>query len=269
MLKKIIAAMIVTLCSFNSFGYQLKVRLNGVNGSIVSNPAGLVGCGQYCSKGFSNSVKQVTLTMIPTADAFDTNSGSGWSSGCDYRPSNDKCVVNLTSDKLVVGHYKLKPRQKLSVNTIKGGQIDDAEGVVRESKTYVKGSSVSLTAVPHRGYDFDQWTNDCRGSNPKCIVYMSSNRSVGASFKVKPKTFATVSVIRLGGQGSIKTGLGLNTSCGAGCYKVPIGDVVSLYAYPVYGYKTVWGYDCQGSKNDFCMFTVKGDTSVTYAFVKK
>jgi subtilisin family serine protease len=52
--------------------------------------------------------------------------------------------------------------------------------------TYSIGLSVTLTAIPTRGFGFAGWSGACSGTSPTCTVIMSSARSVTATFDLLP-----------------------------------------------------------------------------------
>lgn len=56
---------------------------------------------------------------------------------------------------------------------------------------YPAGTTVTLTANPIAGWDFDYWSGDASGSNPTTTVTMNSNKSVTAHFEQEGVPAAT------------------------------------------------------------------------------
>jgi len=71
------------------------------------------------------------------------------------------------------------PPKVLNVSSGPGGSVTTpGEGTFE----YLHGTIVDLIAVADEGYQFDEWTGDCSGT--ECQVEMTENRSVTANFKV-------------------------------------------------------------------------------------
>lgn len=67
----------------------------------------------------------------------------------------------------------------LSVSTSIGGSVTQTP-----TKTiYTNGESVTLTAVPALGYEFDSWSGDITGTSSTIAVTMNSNKNITATFK--------------------------------------------------------------------------------------
>jgi len=85
----------------------------------------------------------------------------------------------MDSDRSVVAHYtKIIAKYALgvSVSPPEGGNVSPSEGV------YQSGESVTLTATPASGYQFDRWEGDASGSSSSTSVTMDSNKKIVAYF---------------------------------------------------------------------------------------
>ncbi len=68
-------------------------------------------------------------------------------------------------------------------------------GVVKPSSTlpsYAEGTTLTLTAVPHAGYEFVSWNGDVSGTTNPTIIALTKSTTVSATFKATSKyTFET------------------------------------------------------------------------------
>jgi uncharacterized repeat protein (TIGR02543 family) len=88
---------------------------------------------------------------------------------------------NTTVNGAVRYSYTIEPAEVLTtaVSPSGGGSITPAAGV----RTYVKGTTVSITAAPAAGYVFDSWSGACSGTGA-CSVTMDGDKTVTANFTV-------------------------------------------------------------------------------------
>ena len=70
-----------------------------------------------------------------------------------------------------------------SISSSGSGSVSPSSG------TYDAGTSVTLTATPASGYQFDYWSGDTSGTSASVTITMDSNKSVVAHFKAIPETY--------------------------------------------------------------------------------
>jgi subtilisin-like proprotein convertase family protein len=148
------------------------------SGTVTSSPAGIT-CGATCAASFANGTV-VTLTATPDAGS----SFAGWSGDC-----NSSGQVTLDAAKTCTATFTLISHT-LTV-TVRGS----ASGTVTSSPTgiscstgstctanYTNGTTVTLTEAPGSGASFKQWGGACSGTATTCMVTMTANQSVTATF---------------------------------------------------------------------------------------
>lgn len=82
--------------------------------------------------------------------------------------------------------------------------------------TYSEGQSVTITAIPVSGWQFDHWSGDASGTDASVYVTMDSNKSVIANFTRQPQPFGPTA---------------FNIGTGSGDFTIPpvdIGDRVEF-----------------------------------------
>ena len=148
--------------------HQLIKAVSG-SGSIVSNPEG-----SKFKKGQS-----VTLKAVP-AKGWEFVSWNGASSST----SNQVSIV-MDGDKKVTAVFKQTPAfYALHVSKTGEGTVT----VSPQSSTYKDGTTVTVTAKPASGFQFDHWEGDVQSSNSTIQVVMTKEKSVRAVFTKKEQT---------------------------------------------------------------------------------
>lgn len=131
------------------------VSKNG-NGSVVFDPPG----GVY-EKGTT-----VSVTAVPEEGYYEFESWGGDLSGTD---SSQTLLVD--GNKKVIVNFSAVPLQKVEVFIFGEGTVEANPPAWH----YLKGSEVTLTAIPAEGYNFDYWSGDFSGSdNPLSIQVRNS-----------------------------------------------------------------------------------------------
>lgn len=160
----------------------------------------------------------------------------GWSGACT---GTGECVVTLDSAKAVTATFL--PQYSLSLALTGPGMVivnppnDFCTGPGTCSRTYLAGTTVTLTVSVGSNYVFDGWGGDCAGTDPVCTVTMTGNRSVVAHTRVKP-TNLTVSVESAPGAGGRVWSSPVGIDCPGDCSETWSGDtIVTLYAAPAQG----------------------------------
>jgi hypothetical protein len=132
--------------------------------------------------------------------------------------------------------------------------------------SFDSGTSVTLTAIPDFGSAFTSWTGCDSPTGSTCIVSMTSDKTVAATFTTDPTLECSLTLTPSGtGSGTITSSpSGIN--CGATCSaSYASGTSVTLTATPDAGsYFTGWSYPCSGTGT--CTVTLSSDTRITAAF---
>lgn len=143
----------------------------------------------------------------------------------------------------------------LTTGSIGSGTID----LSPSGGTYDEGTTVTLTAIPDQGWQFDGWSGDLSGTTNPVNLLMNSNKNVTALFSMTTSQQFTVSTTA-NGSGSII----LNPS--GGVYAE--GTVVSITAQPATGWQfDSWSGDVSGTSNPVSI-TVDSDKNVTATFTE-
>jgi hypothetical protein len=158
------------------------------SGTVTSSPTGIT-CGTDCTQTYDEGTS-VTLTATPATGSTFT----GWSGGgCS---GTAPCAVSMTQNRSVTATFAL--RRTLTVTktgtgsgTVTGSGINCGTDCMQ---TYDEGTSVTLTATPATGSTFTGWSGGgCSGTAP-CVISMTQNRTVTATFT--PPVPPTISDIR-------------------------------------------------------------------------
>lgn len=128
----------------------------------------------------------------------------------------------IDRDKTLTAYYEEVPvtTYTLTVNTTVGGTTNPAPGTY----SYTQGTSVSITAYPNSGYQFDHWILDgaTRTDNPITVV-MNQNHTLTAYFSALPPPEFTL---------TISTTIGGTTNPTPGAYGYPQNTNVPVTATP-------------------------------------
>jgi hypothetical protein len=242
--------------------YTLALEKTGTGSGTVTTSAAGIDCGATCSHSYPNGT---ILTVTPAAapgSAF-----AGWSGGgCS---GIGPCAVTMDGDTAVTATFDFIP-ETLSVS-----EQGDGKGTVTSSPAgidcgatcahiYPQGTSVTLTAAPAAGSIFAGWSGaGCSGTGT-CVVAMSADTSVTASFGLE-----TLSVAKKGdGKGTV-TSSPAGIDCGATCsHDYPRGTGVTLKAAPASGSMFAgWsGAGCSGTRA--CTVTMSNAARVSSTFYR-
>lgn len=176
-----IAAFLQTQNTFNATNV-LSVSVNGValgTGIVSSSPAG-IDCPNTCSYNFVTDT-----TIILQADYINGYNFTGWSGGgCSGTGS---CTVTMAGDRSVTATYSEATifYTLTVINNGNGTVTDSSIGIDCGSdcsETFSDGTSITLTATPSVGYEFDGWSGSgCNGIG-QCLLTINSDITVSASF---------------------------------------------------------------------------------------
>ena len=255
---------------FSSANYNLAISKSGMGTGYVSgSPAG-INCGSSCSYAYSSG-STVTLTATPDSG----HSFSGWSGGsCS---GTGTCVVTMSADTTVAATFAPPPpagNYNLTVSksgTGTGYVASSPSGIdcgATCSGTYAGGTTVTLTATPESGHYFAGWTGGGCSGTGTCIVTVTANNEVTATFSEPPPpdNYTLVTLKSGTGTGYVSSSPS-GIDCGATCSSAHAKSTeVTLTAAPDSGYEFVgWtGGGCSGKGT--CTVTMGEDTAVTATF---
>lgn len=87
--------------------------------------------------------------------------------------------------------FKNSTNYSLTINPSVHGEVKPSSTL----PTFADGTTLTLTAVPHVGYEFEGWTGDVSGTTNPTTIAISKNMIVSATFKATSKyTFETPGV---------------------------------------------------------------------------
>ncbi|MFN2304402.1 MAG: InlB B-repeat-containing protein, partial [Anaerolineales bacterium] len=187
-------------------------------GLVTSNPTG-INCGSSCSASFSQGT---TIVLTATPDAGSTF--SGWT-GCDSA-SGYQCQVDMNQARSITATFTLStPTNYLLTVLLSGfgsGTVTSSPGGIdcgsNCSASFTSGTTVTLTASPSMGSSFFGWSGACSSTSPTCVVSMTEDINVTATFDspvqqnftdVPPDHWASDWIYRLFNAG-ITSGCGTN-----------------------------------------------------------
>jgi uncharacterized repeat protein (TIGR02543 family) len=120
---------------------------------------------------------QVTLSAVPVSGwVFD-----GWSG--DLAGSDNPATITMNEDKVITASFVQEAWYTLTVGKIGEGSVN----VEPEMDEYLRGTQVTLSAVPATGWTFKEWSGDLTGSNNPATLRMTADLNVVATFsKIDP-----------------------------------------------------------------------------------
>jgi len=124
----------------------------------------------------------VTLTATPDDGwAFDSWSG-------DLSGNTNPVDIVMDADKTVEAVFTQLPTYELQTSVTGSGQIN----LSPIGGTYSEGTTVTLTAIPELGWQFDSWSGDLSGNTNPTDVVMDADKTVEAVFTEIPVTVVFV-----------------------------------------------------------------------------
>lgn len=256
--------------NFSSGFYALTVKKsNSLAGTITSSPSG-INCGSSCAANYSSGTV-VTLTAV----AANGYTFTGWTGNC--APSGipvSPCVVTMEKSESITANFttNIPVFYTLSVTSGTGGSVSSSPTGINCgadcSESYSDSTSVTLTAVPGKGYSFRGWSGDCVSAATTCTVTMNGAKKVTATFVTTTyKLTLTKSLASGGTVTSAPAGITCNTTCTSTSANFNGGTSVVLTASPAAGYKfTGWSNGCAGTAST-CTVVMTAAKSVTATFI--
>ncbi len=186
----------------------------------------------------------VTLTAAPEV-GFLFDRWEGAASG-----TANPTTVTMDASKTVTAVFVRAFNLTTAVSPQGGGTV----GANPAPGPYAEGASVTLTATPAAGYEFDRWEGALTGSTNPATLVMDSNKSVTAVFRLV--TFDLSTAVFPLGAGTVSPGSGTYTR----------DTVVTLTATPAANYVfDRWELDATGTTNPTTV-TMDANKSVRAVF---
>ena len=249
-------------------GPVLAVSRTGTGtGTVVSNPAG-INCGTTCSANFASGTS-VTLTETSAANS----TFAGWSGG-GCSGDSTTCVVTLSTSQNVTATFTLNQSVfALGVSLAGSGTgmvASNPQGISCQptcSANFTAGTQVTLTETPGANSTFAGWSGGgCSGSSPTCVVMLTANQNVTATFNPSQGVFSLSVSLAGSGTGTVTSnpaGISCQPTCSA---NFNAGTQVSLTETPGAGSNFAgWGGACSGS-DPTCTLTLTANQQVTATF---
>ena len=244
-----VSAATTVYANFQINRYWLTVARSGPGtGTVMSSVYGIE-CGSDCTERYDHG-QLVTLTAYPAAGS----TFAGWSGACS---GTGTCTVYMTAARNVTASFT---RPLLTVTKFGNGvgTVTSAPAGINcgsDCTEYVNsGTTVTLTATPGTGTQFNGWVGGGCGSAPTCTTTVSASTTIRANFYL---TIHQVTVTRDGtGTGSVYS-VSPAISCGSDCSEyVYYGATMTLQAVPDPGSVfTGWsGGGCSGTGD--CALTI-------------
>ncbi|HYD41380.1 MAG TPA: cellulase family glycosylhydrolase [Anaeromyxobacter sp.] len=257
------AARTVT-ATFNavSTSYTLNVARGGTGSGTVTGPS--INCGTSCTSAYASNTS-VTLT----ATAASGSTFSSWS-GCTSA-SGATCVVAMTQNRSVVATFTSVGTNYAVTVTKAGtgsGTVTSNTGGINCgttcSATYASGSTVTLTAAAASGSTFGGWSGACTGTSTTCVLSMTAQRTVTATFNGAPTAYG-LTVLKAGAGAGTVTGSGIN--CGLTCTaSYASGTSVTLTATAASGSAFASWSGCASTSGATCTVSMTANRTVTATF---
>ncbi len=198
----------------------------------------------------------VSITATPSA-GFEF---SGWSG--DAGGTENPLSLVMDDDKSITATFT---EQNVTTYTLTTTIIGEGEVVLSPpGGVYNEGTAVALTAIPHSGFEFANWSDGLSGAeNPQTLI-INSDKSVTANFVELPPDHFTLS-ITLAGAGSVTLDPLPDTPVGNGG-EYQAGTVVTITVTPDPDNTfSGWSGDLSGTNNS-ATITMDTDKNVTATF---
>jgi alpha-tubulin suppressor-like RCC1 family protein/PKD repeat protein len=192
----------VTIVSASGALHGLTVQKAGDgDGTIVTSPPGLIGCGAGCASAGPVQVEEDRLVGL-VAQAAPGSTFTGWS-GTGCTSASATVEVTMSADRTCTAAFT-RDSVVLTASSSGGGRVTSSPAGIDCgsdcTESYGRGTAVMLTASPDAGFQFDGWSLDCAGTNPVTQVVLDGDRACHATFSPVPaEPVLTVEVTRPAG----------------------------------------------------------------------
>jgi len=244
-----------------TFGRELFVQEAGSGwGTVEISPQG-----SACGDGTNNCYYSGT-TVTLTANPSISSSFTSWS-GCDSINGNVCTVFIGNQNKTITATFTLEYRTLSIQKTGTGSGTVTGTGINCGSdcsESFIKGTSVMLTATPNSGSTLTNWSG-CNSTNGNtCTVSVDSNKTVIATFTLDVPQY-TLQIQKQGTGGGTVTGGGID--CGSNCsLNLAGGTAVTLTATPDSSSSFTSWSGCDSTMGNDCTVTMNQSKTVTATF---
>lgn len=259
---KLFSVLVIAVCALFLAKYNIvhTMLFDGSRIHVAASENGYItkAYTQVCDFHCTYDMDTATLDALPDPGFIF----SGWSGECIGQ--DNPCRLSVYKNANVSALFA--PAVTLNVGKMGNGDLVSTPPAIHCGKicsgTLPKDSSVRLSAQPANGWYFKQWGGACSGSDPVCVMSMSSDTGVSAKFV---RRFWVK--ISLSGRGTIKRD-GVNVNCKEHCEIQELGDTdLTITAQPESGYRFEgWSGACSHKKYA-CTFMLTGNTSLSARFV--
>jgi hypothetical protein len=160
----------------HQFPLTLSVDASRASGTVISTPAG-VSCPGKCVANFDQGELVTFVAQPGTGSRLEA-----WGGACSGR---GECTVTVDQAKAVTATFGLRFRRLTTSIAGKGKIISSPAGIACPSRCirqFDADSTISLRAVPAKGYKLSGWSGACKGT-ARCTVTLSGDAKVRATFK--------------------------------------------------------------------------------------
>jgi uncharacterized repeat protein (TIGR02543 family) len=254
--------------TFTQNGYTLTVSISG-NGTVTSTDH-FINCPGTCSHTYPPASPPTQVTLTETAASGWTF--TSWSTPPCTVNSQGQCVVTMNQNQSVVATFTQTTftyTLTVSITPSSSGAVTSTDGFISCpgvcSYSYPANTQVTLNATPAAGWTFSGWSGARCSGTGSCMVTMTQNLSVAATFTQLPPNTLAVSI---SGDGTVTSNpSGINCppiTCSA---TYPYNTQVTLTAAPTTGWTFYgWSGACFGTGP--CVVTMIQSLSVTATFTQ-
>jgi Calx-beta domain-containing protein/List-Bact-rpt repeat protein len=239
---------------------KLSVSRSGSGAGTVTNGDGGIACPGDCQENYFSDAQVTVSAHVGASSVF-----VGWAGACSG--TNPDCVVTMSQSRSVVAMFGGPQQLSISRDGNGTGTVSSGDGLIDCgsdcSEAYLYGATVTLTASPAAGFEFEAWHGNCEGTVPSCQVSMFESRAITATFRGIPARTLTVTIV---GGGSVVSPPGAGIVCPSTCQATyQDGFVVSLAPQAPAGWAFLgWSGACTGTGS--CHVTMNATKSVTATF---
>ncbi len=225
-------------------------------GSVKSKPKG-ISCGNTCTSADASLYKETSVVLTAKAAATQGSNLEAWE-GCDSSTNTGlegTCTVKMTEARNVVAKFGGAKKAVVNPQVLTLSKVDNgfetgygtvkATGLACEadctatSAEYFGGVTepkpkpaavATLTAVAAAGSTFTGWSGCDSETEGKCVVTMSSAKSVEAEFTALPKNALTLTKVGYGAIKSKPKGVSCGNTCTSAVASLPSDTTIVLSA---------------------------------------
>ncbi len=228
---------------------DLSVKVTG-SGRVTSSVTG-IDCGNSLTACTAKFVKDSSLIL--TATPTEISTFAGWLGDCSGSSTAVGVTLNASKTceaKFAVVEYPLTLKKDgTGTGTVSSNFTGSSCGT--DCQKILKGTPITLMAVPDTGSIFTGWSDDCVGTEAQTTLTITADKTCTATFEKVEFYYSLTTSVEGNGTVTFQTtgGKACNPSSDT-CQSYPKGSVAKLLASADEGWKLkAWQGDCQGSEN--------------------